>query len=256
MIRENKMKRIFSEGKYAVGTFVKINDPSSIEALGICGFDFVVIDNEHVSMSKQALVDVIRAAELTGLVPIVRVRENSPVEILQALDSGALGVQIPQVNTKEDAKIAVGSCKYEPRGNRGFAPSHRAAGYGTMNIYDYIQMSNDNTLVVCHCETVECMNNLDEILKEEDLDVVFIGPMDLSQSMGIIGEGNNPKLIEAIDSIIDKVIKAGKAVGTVAPNEEKAKEYIEKGVQFITISSDLGMITTVSKNIIKSLKGE
>lgn len=254
MIKKNKLKKIFKEGGVAVGTFVKINDPASIEALGYCGFDFVIVDNEHVSMSKQALVDIIRAAELMDLVSIVRVRENNAIDILQSLDAGAMGVQIPQVNTEENAKYAVASTKYEPRGNRGFAPSHRAAGYGTMDIYEYIQLSNDNTLVVCHCETKECMDNLDEILKNDDIDVIFIGPMDLSQSLGIIGQGNNPILIEAIDTIIEKVIKAGKVVGIVAPNATKAKEYIEKGVQYISINSDLGMITGLGKQIVKELK--
>src|SRR5699024_3333603 len=128
MIKENKLKRIFKEGGVAVGTFVKINDPSSIEALGYCGFDFVVVDGEHISFSKESLVDIIRAGELNDLVTIVRVRENSAIEILQSLDAGAMGVQVPQVNTLENALEAVRSTKYNPRGNRGFAPSHRAAG--------------------------------------------------------------------------------------------------------------------------------
>lgn len=254
MIRENKVKRILQNGGNVFGTFLKLNDPLSIEVLGLAGLDFVIIDNEHVSMSKESMVGLIRGADVVDIVPVVRVRENNPVEILQALDAGALGVQIPNVDKPEDAELALRSMKYYPKGNRGFSPGNRSAAYGFMDKKEYVQMANDNTLAVFHCESVTCMENLDEILNHEDLDVIFIGPEDLSQSLGVIGEQTHPLLLEAIDSIIEKVRASGKAVGMVAGNVEKARELMAKGVQYLAISTDQGMIAAMAKQYVKELK--
>jgi len=253
MLKENKVKKKLKEGGYVVGTFVKITDPSITEILGLIGFDFFVLDNEHVSMSKETIGNIIRGANTTDITPIIRVKKNEDVEILQALDSGALGVQVPNVDTEEQAKDLVSYVKYKPEGKRGFSPSVRAAHYGLYDKIQYVKDSNENTLVVSHCETVECVNNLDEILKITEIDVIFIGPMDLSQSLGITGQSNNPKLLEAIDLVIKKTKAAGKAVGIVT-NKEKASEYIDRGVQYLLIGTDQGMISSTGKEIIKKLK--
>jgi len=252
MLRENNLKKKIKEGGYALGTFVKFNDPSIAEILGLVGFDFFVLDNEHVAMNRESMVSIIRSADVTGIVPIVRVRENRQVEILQALDAGALGVQVPNVDTIEDAKNLVNSVKYNPIGKRGFSPTTRAAAYGLFDIKEYVKKSNENTLVVSHCETVDCINNLDEILKLDQIDVIFIGPMDLSQSLGVIGEANHPKVIESINTIINKCKAAHKAVG-ITSTPEKAAEYIKKGVQYILISTDQGMVISSGKSIIKTV---
>jgi 4-hydroxy-2-oxoheptanedioate aldolase len=255
-LRKNAVKKALKEGKVCIGTFVKMSDPSSVEILGLAGFDFFVLDNEHVAMNREAVTNLLRASDISGIVPIVRVRENTPVEIMQALDAGALGVQVPNVDTYEEAKLAVESFKYAPKGSRGFAPTHRAAAYGFMDKLEYIRMANEEILTIIHCETMKSFENLDKILKLEELDVVFIGPMDLSQSLGadIIGRDNHPRLLEVIDSIIEKVTRAGKTVGTVASSPEAAKKLVEKGVKYIPVSSDQGMIGQVAKKIISELK--
>lgn len=254
MMRENKVKKTIQEGGYVVGTFVKFNDPAIAEILGLIGYDFFVLDNEHVSMSKESMVGMIRGADTTGIVPIVRVRKNEDVEVLQALDSGALGVQVPNVDTVQQASDLVSYAKYTPVGKRGFSPSVRAAHYGMFDKKEYVKVANENTLVVSHCETVECVNNLDEILKIPEIDVIFIGPMDLSQSLGVIGEATNPIVLDCIDGIIKKTKAAGKAVGIVS-SPAKAHEYIERGVQYLLISTDQGMIVSTGKQIIKEVKG-
>ena len=254
MMRENSVKKKIKNGEYVIGTFVKMNDPSSVEILGLAGFDFFVLDNEHIAMNRESMVNMIRAAGSVNIVPIVRVRENNQVEILQVLDAGALGVQVPNVNTKEEAQYLIDSVKFDPIGKRGFSPTTRAASYGMNPIKKFVEESNANTLVVAHCETVTCMENLDEILKLENLDIIFIGPMDLSQSLGVIGEVNHPKVLESIDMIIKKVLAAGKAVGIVA-SAAQAEEFIEKGVQYLLISTDQGMIAGAAKQIIQQTKG-
>lgn len=253
MMRENKLKKMIKNGECAIGTFAKLTDPAAVEILGLVGFDFFVLDNEHVGMSRADMQGVIRGADTTGIVPIVRVRENKAVEILQALDAGALGVQVPNVDTFEQATAVVDSTKYAPLGNRGFSPTTRAASYGLFDKMEFIKESNENTLVVSHCETVECMNNLDEILKIEEIDVIFIGPMDLSQSMGLIGQGNHPQVLEAVDTIIKKVRIAGKAVGTVSSATE-AQSFIDRGVQYLLVGADTGFIGAGAREIINKIK--
>lgn len=253
MIRANHVKRTLAAGGNVVGTFAKITDPSAVEILGRIGFDFFVLDNEHVAMSKESMVNTIRAAELSAIVPIVRVRENSPVEILQALDSGALGVQVPQVDTVAQARSVVRSVKYAPLGERGFAPTHRAAAFGLMDPRTFAAQSNDETLVVIYCETVAAIENLDEILSVDAVDVIFIGPFDLSQSLGVIGQARHPKVIDTIDRIVRKTRAAGRAVGIIASDSAEANGYLVRGVQYVTISSDLGMIIAQGKAHLEGL---
>lgn len=254
MIRENKIKKMLKEGKSVIGTFVKSSDPAVVEVLSFSGFDFIIIDNEHTAMNKESMVNLIRAADISGIVPTVRVRENSAAEILQALDAAALGVQVPQVDTKEEAQDVVDRVKYYPVGKRGYAASQRSAGYGFMNPKEYGEKSNENTLITCYCETKKAMENLDEILTVKEVDVIFIGPFDLSQALGVIGEPNHPAVLEAIDMIIRKVRAANKAVGIIASDAAQARKWIEKGVQYISLSSDLGMIASLGKQFINELK--
>ena len=249
-MRNNKVKQIIKNGENAVGTFIKSNDPAVAEIIGLAGFDFFVLDNEHVAMSRDSMVNMIRAANVVGIDPIIRVRENATVEILQALDAGALGVQVPNVDTKQEAADVISAVKYTPIGKRGFSPTTRAAGYGFTDKKEYVQKSNEETLVVCHCETVTCMENLDEILQLEHLDVIFIGPMDLSQSLGVMGEANHPKVLESIDVIINKVKKSNKAVGIVSP-ASKVQEYIDRGVQYLLVGTDQGMIAGSAAQTLK-----
>jgi 4-hydroxy-2-oxoheptanedioate aldolase len=201
MIRENKLLPKLRAGEPCIGTFVKLTDPAVVEVLGLAGFDFIVVDNEHTAMSKESMVALIRAADAAGLVPTVRPRENSAAEILQALDAGALGVQVPQVDTREQARQVVERVKYAPVGKRGYAASQRSAHYGFIDPAAYAAQSNAQTLVACYCETAAAIDNLDEILTVPEIDVIFIGPFDLSQALGVMGQPNHPKVQAAIDEI-------------------------------------------------------
>lgn len=255
MIRPNSIKEKLKNRQPVFGTFVKTSDASIVEILGCAGMEFFVIDSEHVSYNPETITNMVRAADLSGIVPIIRVRESTAVNIMQALDTGALGFHAPNVDTYKEAKTAVDAGRYAPLGNRGFAPTHRAALYGRMDKQEYIDMANKEILTVLHCETKEAVEHLDEILSLEELDVIFIGPMDLSQSLGreVMGRREHPKLLNAIDQIIEKVNRAGKAVGTVADNVEMARELLKKGVLYIPISSDQGMVSSMAGNIVKEL---
>lgn len=241
-MRENRLKRKLQKGSAAIGTFMKFTDPAAAEILAIAGLDFFVLDNEHVAMDREALTNVVRAADACGITPLVRIKENQQVEILQTLDLGYMGIQVPNVNTKEEADAVVKSAKYGPQGIRGFSPSIRACDYGTGNIQRYIAAANENTLVCVQCETREGLENLDTILEIPEIDVVFIGPMDLSQSLGHVGDTGHPVVRDAIAEIKSKVISAGKVAGTTAATPEAARKLIAEGVQYILLATDQAMI--------------
>ena len=234
-MRENLLKKKIQNGESAIGTFVKLTDPAVPELLALAGFDFFVLDTEHVAVD--------------------RVRENQQVEILQNLDLGYAGVQVPNVDTPEQARNLVSYVKYTPLGVRGLSPSVRACDYGTCGVQEYIDTANANTMIVSHCETKTCVENLDEVLKVDGIDVIFIGPMDLSQSYGVPGKTTDPEVKAAIDTITAKTLAAGKAVGTTAASAEAAKALIAKGVQYILLSSDEGIIVKWGKETISRIRG-
>ncbi len=255
MIRVNKMKQRIKQGESLLGTFLKTTDPAVVEAAALAGFDFVTIDTEHIGMTIEQTTNMLRAAEAYDLPALVRVRANQPEDILYALDAGALGVQCPQMSSKAEAVALVESVKYFPLGKRGFGASVRAAGYGAMNAEQYPVMANAQTIVVGQCETAEGVENLDEILEVEQLDVIFIGPYDLSQGLGVIGQVEHPKMLAAIDLIIEKSRAAGKAVGTIAPNAVQARRWMDKGMQYILLSSDVGLIMAQGKAWLREARG-
>lgn len=253
-MRENLLKKKIANGEPVIGTFVKITDPSVPELLALAGFDCFVLDTEHVAVDREQLTNIVRAADAAGITPLVRVRENQQVEILQNLDLGYAGVQVPNVDTAEQARDLVSYVKYTPMGIRGLSPSVRACNYGTCGVQEYIDTANANTMIIAHCETKTCVENLDEILKVDGIDVIFIGPMDLSQSYGVPGQTGNPEVKAAIETVIVKTLAASKAVGTVAGTPEAAKKLIEKGVKFILLASDQGMIVKWGKNAISEIQ--
>ena len=203
-MRENLLKKKIQNGESAIGTFVKLTDPAVPELLALAGFDFFVLDTEHVAVDREQLSNIVRAADAAGITPIVRVRENQQVEILQNLDLGYAGVQVPNVDTPEQARNLVSYVKYTPLGVRGLSPSVRACDYGTCGVQEYIDTANANTMIVSHCETKTCVENLDEVLKvdgidEDDIDAVHLhrthGPVPVlrctRQDHGPGGEGGH-----------------------------------------------------------------
>jgi 4-hydroxy-2-oxoheptanedioate aldolase len=216
MIRENPIKKGLKEGKSYVGTFAKIADASAIEIMAMCGFDYIIIDGEHTHFNKETRLDLLRACDISGIVPIVRVRDASRSEILQALDAGGLGIMVPETGTKEEVEKVVYNTFYYPKGGRGFSTSHRAGGDTFMNGKEYAEKANEELMVVVYAETADALENIDEMLSVPNVDCLWIGPMDLTQVLGVIGDSKHPKVVETMNNIIEKCKKAGVAVGTIA----------------------------------------
>jgi len=255
-MKKNCLKEALMNGKTVFGPFLKITDPAVVEIMGFAGFDFVIIDQEHGPIAIQNTQNMIRAAESIGITPIVRVNKNDEALILRNLDIGAQGVEIPQINNKKNAIQAVKSVKYFPQGNRGVCRFVRAANYSSMNKYEYFKEANQENLIIVHIEGLEGINNLDEILSVSGIDVVFIGPYDLSQSLGIPGEVNNPLVIEKMKEVILKCKNSDTVVGTFADDVKIAKFWASLGVQYVSYSVDVGILYNSTNNITNQLLGK
>lgn len=247
----NRVKRILAGNGSAYGMFAVLGEPALVEMIGYAGLDFVVIDTEHSGNTMEQVGNMVRAAEVAGTTPIVRVTANSPDLILRALDSGAGGVLVPQVNTAKEAVAAVLAARYAPEGERGIAGVVRAARYGFIPMPDYIAGANRENLVITQVEHVEAVKNLDAILAVEGIDGVFIGPTDLSQSMGITGQFNDPELRRTIHSVIEKTRRTDKWAGIFCLNAEDAAYWKAAGAQFLTIATE-GMIFAAALRSMKA----
>lgn len=252
-MKSNNLKQRIKNNELVLGTFMKSNDPCMAEVLGTTGLDFFVLDNEHVSINQENISNIIRAAQLYNIAPIIRVTCNEQSKILQVLDAGAYGVQVPNIDTFEQAKYLQDCTRYYPLGKRGFSPNVRAAEYGDIALKEYIAMANEKTVVVAHCETVESAKNIDQILLVEGIDVIFIGPMDLSQSFGKVGDMKNPELINCIEEVTKKTIAAGKAVGTVC-SLDNLKNYVSMGMKYMLIGNDQGTVKNYFTKIVNEIK--
>ncbi|MHB1651596.1 MAG: HpcH/HpaI aldolase family protein [Desulfitobacteriaceae bacterium] len=244
---KNRLKRLLYQGGTAIGTFVSINSPDLVEIIGMSGFDFVVIDTEHGPLSIESTVGLIRAAELRGITPLTRITEGSEATILRSLDVGAYGIHVPQVNEAKLAKRIVQAAKYFPSGNRGVAMP-RAADYGTLNPLEYFQEANEETMIVVHCENKQALDNLEEIAQVPEIDVIFLGPFDMSQSFGITGQINHPLIQEAAKQVLRAAQKNGKAAGIFALDGEQARLRAEEGFRYITLGMDVTLFAKVCKN--------
>ena len=235
-MRKNAVKEKLRAGEAVVGIFCTLPSPATVEMLGLMGYDFAIIDAEHGPMDLETCEDMVRAADATDIVPIVRVAMNLPQNILRYLDAGALGVQIPMVNSREEAERVVASTKYPPLGRRGLAGT-RASGYGVgMNLVDYVAMANQETLVVVQVETREALARVEEIAAVEQVDVVFLGPTDLSTALGHPGQAAHPEVLAAIEEAGRSILSAGKAVGTIARDLEAYSHWRELGFQYLATS--------------------
>jgi len=232
-MHKNRAKEKLLGGGTIYGVFCNFYSPMIVELIGHIGFDFVLIDAEHGPAGVESCEHMVRAADSVGIPIFIRVAMNIRQNILRYLDTGAQGVQLPMVNNQAEAEAVVQAVKYPPQGRRGLA-AMRAADYGLkMPLKDYTSMANQETLVVVQIETVEAMNNLNSILAIEGIDVFFIGPTDLSTSMGYAGQANHPEVQAAIEKLVHDIRAAGKIVGTVAYNDEALAKAKERGFQYI-----------------------
>jgi 4-hydroxy-2-oxoheptanedioate aldolase len=235
------------------GTWVQTPSPEVVEILGWSGWDFVILDLEHGPYGPEGLPHLIRAAEASETAPFVRVPLTAPQEVGKALDLGAAGIVIPGVRSADDGAVAVRLTRFPPHGSRGSSPSTRQLHYSAVPFATLTAKGAPQPLMVLQVEARLAMSALGSILAIEGLDVVFIGPYDLSTSLGLPGQFDHPKVREAISEIVEKAGERGVAVGIWVPDAPSASFWVDHGVRFVTVSNNELMLFTASSNLRHSL---
>ena len=235
-MRHNTTKEKLKNGGTVYGCFVRYPNATLVEVLGYCGWDFIVFDGEHGTIEPADCEQMVRAAELQGVTPIIRVPVNQPHIILRFLDTGAQGLHVPMVRTAADAEALVRSVKYQPRGSRGLAAVRAADFAQRAPFVDYVAQANAETLVVAHIETEDSVACLRQIAAVDGLDVAFLGPTDLSNSLGIPGQLKHPKFEAIWRQFLDALSGSSVALGIMVPNAETARIWRDRGARYIAIA--------------------
>jgi 4-hydroxy-2-oxoheptanedioate aldolase len=233
---------------------VGLNAPGICEIIGHAGFDYCIIDLEHGTINLETAENMVRAADAAGIAPIIRVVKSAEL-IGKVLDLGAAGVHIPSISNPEEAQEAVWASKFSPLGHRGVHPAVRAARYSADRAI-YFSKSNAETLVIIAIEGVEGIKNLNEILKVKGIDVLFVGPYDLSQSLGVIGQVSHPKVIEKIQEIVAISKKAGVVVGLYTDTPQAAREWVKQGIQYCCLGADTAIFLEATTNLVKQARSQ
>ncbi len=226
-------------GETVVGPFQSIASPFVTEIIGHAGYDFTILDQEHGPLTAADCKGLCAAAENVGMTPIIRVRGNDEGEIQRALDLGG-GVEIPQIETTADAADAVAASRFDPLGSRGLSPYVRAGDYDGGD--DYTANQNRDRTVIVHVEGQQAVDNAAEILRTDGIDVAFLGPYDLSQSLGIAGQVRDERVESLMEEVCEIAEETDAVVGTYADDPEMANRWIDAGVQFLALSVDTPII--------------
>ena len=238
-MRENRVKKVMSEGKLALGTYVTFADPQVVEIIGLAGYDAAFIDMEHTTFDLALVTEMIRAADLVGITSIVRVPDNDEKLILRLLDAGAEGIIVPHVDGLAGAKRAVEAVRYGPLGHRGGAGGTRATRYGMVSWDDHVQQSNEQILLSVMTEDEQGIADIEAIAGLEGIDLVSIGPTDFSEYMGI-RDPSSPELRAKIKELADKIKGIGKAKMQFPMNHAALpmgpKELLDLGVGYTHVA--------------------
>ncbi len=257
-----------TNGEILLGSFIMSGSPVNIELSGYLGYDFVVIDCEHGSVSPYGMEmeNLIRASYAANISPLVRVIENNMSQIRKALDFGAKGIVVPFINTKEDAKRLVDACLFPSEGNRGRCPIVRAARFGVTGWSDFVERSNEDLIIMPIIEKMEGVENLEEILSVKGINSILFGPFDLAVELGIkpkVGAAGSETLTMVSDPVINKHMeyiistckKRNVPLANVAWSIESAIEMVEMGCQIIAFT-DTSLFVEIAKKYIDSVRSK
>jgi 4-hydroxy-2-oxoheptanedioate aldolase len=251
---QRNIKAALKQGQVLLGSFFRLPSPDLVEIFGEAGFDFIIIDQEHGAVTVETTSDLVRACDLVGMAAIVRLPDSLPWLVQHALDVGAMGVQAPQVGTVSDAERIVRASKFAPMGRRGVCRNVRAARYSARDRFAYMEESNRDTLVVIQIESKEGVENLEGILAVPGIDVVFLGPYELSQSLGLPGQVDHPTVRGTMEQAVKACRLAGVAAGVYADSVEAVKHWVGMGVQYVAIGVDTALIYTLTRKLVSELR--
>lgn len=241
----NQFRQDLIARKKLIGCWCSLGSPITTEVMGLAGFDWLLLDGEHAPNDVLSFIPQLMALKDSASAPVVRPQWNDTVIIKRLLDVGFYNFLIPFVESADDAKRAVAATRYPPQGVRGVSVSHRSNRYGT--IPEYFDVINDNISVIVQIESRKAVAAIDEICAVEGVDCVFIGPSDLAAGYGYLGNPLHPEVQQAMQKIIASAKEHGKPVGILAPVEADARRYLEMGVTFVAVGSDLGVFRNASQ---------
>jgi 2-keto-3-deoxy-L-rhamnonate aldolase RhmA len=237
---ENRVKRLLREDRPAIGHWISLPCPAVAEVMSLYEPDWLVVDTEHGPAGWETVEDLLRAMQGTEVTPLVRVAANDPALIKQALDRGAMGVLVPLVSGPEEARSAARAARYPPEGIRGVAGT-RASRYG-LTLPEYFAAWNREVLVACQIETPQGLEQVDGIAAVEGVDVLFVGPNDLSAGLNRFRQFDAPEYEQAVDRVLRAARRHGKAAGYLAADPDEAVRRIAQGFRFVGVSSDARLL--------------
>lgn len=238
MNKTDSLKLKLRNGELTIGSWITLGHPSIAEIMAKAGFDWLTVDMEHSAITMHEAQQLIQVIDLSGCIPLVRVGANDANLIKRVMDAGAHGVIVPMVNTREDAEQAVGAVKYPPQGFRGVGLA-RAQSYGT-NFDGYRKWNETESIVIVQIEHIKAVENLEAILSVEGVDAFFVGPYDISSSLGVAGQFDHPKMISVLSEILDTAgrLKVIAGYHVVPPDTNQVIEKVKQGYRFLAYSTD------------------
>lgn len=252
MYRENTLKKRLNAGKKALGCWLSMGNAMAAEIAGLAGYDWVMIDHEHGPGDFQSAIGQMQALAAFQTTAIMRVPWNDPVYIKRALDAGAEGIMVPMVESAEEAAQVVAACRYPPRGIRGSATSAvRAADYGMVEA-DYVKSADDNLVILCQIETLKGIENLKSIAAVEGVDLLFVGPSDISTNMGYATQRDHPDVKAMLKRVEGEIKGAGKWMGTVLRYGMSPQEHFDLGYDIVSGGSDSAHIRNAAVAQVKA----
>ncbi|MDO4632649.1 MAG: aldolase/citrate lyase family protein [Eubacteriales bacterium] len=252
MNRITKIKEKMEKKELCFGTHISTQDPDFYEVSGYMGYDYVWIDNEHAGMTQPMIKNAIIATNAGGAAAFVRVPDHQMCNVKPVIECGPDGIIFPMVNTAEQARQCVAHCTYPPKGTRGFGPL-RGIDYGLMDFDEYVRTADDRCLHLMQCEHKEAVKNLDEILEVPGVDVIICGPMDLSGSIGKMGQFSDPEMISLMQEIIDKCKAHNKPFGlSFGLTDTKLMDFwIGQGATFFSLGTPLDYFREMGMDTIR-----
>ncbi|MDR9469393.1 4-hydroxy-2-oxoheptanedioate aldolase [Marinospirillum sp.] len=250
---KNRFKQGLATGKPQYGLWLGLPDNSAAEIAAVAGFDWLLIDGEHAPFDLRTILAHLQAIAPYDVAPIVRCVEGDTALIKQLLDIGVQTLLVPMVETAEQAEHLVKAVRYPPQGIRGLGTSlARAARWG--QVPGYLKKANDEICLIVQVETASALENLDAILQVEGVDGVFIGPSDLSASMGYIGDAGNPAVVTAINQGLNKIRAAGKYAGLLCLDPSLAQSYVQEGANFVGVGVDTMILAQETRKLAQRFK--
>jgi 4-hydroxy-2-oxoheptanedioate aldolase len=249
----NEFKHAIAAGKLQIGLWSSLRSNIAAEIVSDSGFDWILFDTEHSPNEIPDLLAQLQAAARGTATPVVRPAWNDPVLIKRVLDLGAQSVLVPYVQDADEARRAVSSVRYPPIGIRGVAAAARASRYG--RVTDYLKKADGEICLLVQVETRAALDQLEAIAKVDGVDGVFIGPSDLSASLGHIGNPQHPDVQKALEDGARRIRAVGKAAGILTLNEEEARRYIAWDYTFVAVGSDVGLLSRGADGLAKRFKG-